>query len=65
MCLREPVNNSEVVVRNIPHETILESTLNSPVVKSLWDNIMSDVQPTSSIQKLCLENIVKLYITVR
>ena len=65
MSFREHVDIiSEVVVRNIPLETILESTLNSPVVKFWWDNIVSDVQSTSYIQKPCLENIVKLYIRV-
>jgi hypothetical protein len=55
------------VLRNIPTEIICESTLSSPVVQSLWDNIVleSGIAETSSMQKLCLESIVKLYIRVR
>ena len=43
------------------------STLSSPTVKSLWDNIVvsSGVDQTSSTQKLCLENVAKLYLRVR
>jgi hypothetical protein len=35
-------------------------------VKSLWDNIVvSGVNPSGDTQKLCLENIVKLFLKVR
>ena len=41
--------------------------LESPVVKSLWDNIVlsSGVESSSATPKLCLENVVKLYLKVR
>ena len=54
---RKEVTKSKLVLRNIPTENICFSTLRSPAVKSLWDNIVT--------QKLCLENVVKLYLKVR
>jgi hypothetical protein len=67
ICFRKNVGEGELVLRNIPTEIICESTLGSPVVKSLWENIVleSGIEESSSTQKLCLENIVKLYIRVR
>ena len=64
---REHVDNSSLTLRNIPAEIICNSTLSSPTVKSLWDNIVvsSEPQPSNSTQKLCLENVVKLYLKVR
>lgn len=62
------VGEGELVLRNIPTEIICESTLISPVVKSMWENIVLETgieDQSSSIQKLCLENIVKLYMRVR
>ncbi len=58
---------SQSNLRNIPVEKILNLILCSPVVKSLWDNIIlsSELQPSSSTHKLCLENIIKLYLRVR
>ena len=57
------------IVRNIPQDLICVSTLDSPVVKSLWENIVlnSGINPEESkwTQKLCLENIIKLYLRVR
>lgn len=63
---REHVDNSSLTLRNIPAEIICNSTLSSPTVKSLWDNIVvsSELQPSNSTQKLCLENVVKLYLKV-
>ena len=54
-------------IRNIPIDTICVSTLDSPLVKSLWHNIVLDsgVEKSSPTQKLLLENIVKLYLRVR
>ena len=56
-------------VRNIPQDLICVSTLDSPVVKSLWENIVlnSGINPEESkwTQKLCQENIIKLYLRVR
>ena len=67
ICFRKNVGNCELVLRNIPTEMICESALSSPVVKSLWGNIVleSGIEESSSTQKLCLENIVKLYVRVR
>ena len=61
------MGNLKDTVRNIPADIICVSTLQSPLVKSLWDNIVldSDVEKSSSTQKLLLENIVKLYLRVR
>ena len=40
--------------------------MESPKVQSLWDNIIlsSGVTKSSRTQKLCLENVVKLYLKV-
>ena len=64
---RENVDESKVALRSIPVEIICDSTLTSPTVKSLWENIVfsCEVKHSKSIQKLCLENIVKLYLRVR
>ena len=37
-----------------------------PVVRSLWENIVmsSGIDISSPTQKLCLENVVKLYLRV-
>ena len=65
ICFRKHIDQNETALRNIPIETIVDLTLSSPIVKSLWDNIVSEAQPSSCTQKLCLENILKLYIRVR
>ena len=54
-------------IRHIPVEKVCDATPKSPTVKSLWENIVfsCEVQPSNSTQKLCLENIVKLYLRVR
>ena len=64
---RKNIGEGEHVLRNIPVENICEKTLNSPVVKSLWENIVleSRIEESSSTHKLCLENIIKLYVRVR
>ena len=55
------------VVKNIPCEKLCNSTLDSPLVKSLWDNILLGCgqEVTKQTHKLCLENIIMLYIRVR
>ena len=65
--LEKNVSEGELVLRNIPTDHICESTLSSPVVKSLCENIVleSAIDESSSTQKLCLENIYKLYLRVR
>ena len=67
-CFRKEVDKSKLTtVRNIPVDTICYSTLSLPIVKSLWQNIIlsSGVNPSGDTQKLCLENIVKLFLKVR
>ena len=41
--------------------------IKSPKVKSLWENIVltAGVNTTGQTQKLCLENLIKLYLKVR
>ena len=65
---------AEALVSNTPPpphiyapDSICSKTLESPAIKSLWDNtVMSaGVDHSSSTQKLCLENVVKLYLKVR
>ena len=67
ICFGKKVSDGDLVLRKIPTEAISESTLNSPVVKSPWENIVleSGIEESSCTQKLCLENIVKLYVRVR
>ena len=67
ICFRKTVGDGELALRNIPTELICESTLNSPVVKSLWENIVlqAGTDGKNTVQKLCLENIIKLYLRVR
>ena len=64
---RREVNKSKEVLRNIPVDVICYKTISMPIVKSLWDNIVvsSGVNPSGDTQKLCLENIVKLFLKVR
>ena len=59
------VEEAEICFRK--NVKICESTLNSPVVKSRWEDIVleSGIEESSCTQKLCLENIVKLYVRVR
>ena len=65
---RKQVSDSpQGTLRKIPTDTICSNALKSPVVKSLWDNIVmsAGVDHSSSTQKLCLENVIKLYLRVR
>ena len=66
ICFRKEVNKTEVI-RNIPVDTICFSTIQLPIVKSLWENmaLSSSVNPSRDINKLCLENIVKMFLKVR
>ena len=56
ICFKKNVSDGDLVVRKIPTKAICESTLNSPVVKSLWENIVleSGIEESSCTQKLCL-----------
>ena len=65
---REQVSGSiQGTLRKIPTDVICHNALESPVVKSLWANIVisAGVDHSSSTQKLCLENVIKLYLRVR
>ena len=55
------------VVKSIPCEKLCNDALDSPMVKSLWDNILQGCGQELSKQthKLCLENIIMLYLKVR
>ncbi len=55
------------VVKSIPCDKLCNDTLNSPLVKSLWDNILQGCGQELSKQthKICLENIIMLYLKVR
>ena len=58
---RNEIGKSKLVIRNVPADKISFLTLESPKAKSLWDNIVM----ASGTQKLCLENVIKLYLKVR
>lgn len=64
---RRELNRSKEILRNIPVDMICYKTISMPIVKSLWDNIVvsSGVNPSGDTQKVCLENIVKLFLRVR
>jgi hypothetical protein len=64
---REFIQKQTSVVKIIPCEKLCNDALDLPLLKSLWENIMQDCSQKTSKQtkKLCLENIVKLYLRVR
>ena len=55
------------VVKSIPSKKLCNDRLDSPLVKSLWDNILQGCGQEISKQthKICLENIIILYLKVR
>ena len=67
MAFRSEVSKIKDTLRCVPTEFICNSILESPVVKSLWENIVlsSGVESSSATPKLCLENIINLYLKVR
>ena len=64
---RQFIQKQTSVVKSIPCEQLCNNALDLPLLKSLWGNIMQDCSQETSKQtkKLCLENIVKLYLRVR
>ena len=66
ICFRKDVKKTDII-RNISVDAICFSAIHLPIVKSLWENIVlcSGVDPSSPTNKLCLENIVKLFLKVR
>ena len=67
LIFRGEIDKIENTLRSIPTEHICNTVLESPVVKSLWENIVlsSGVDSSSATPKLCLEYIVKLHLKVR
>ena len=67
LAFRGEINRSEGIIRNIPTDTIYNAVVENPKVKSLWENIVMScsIQPSSTTQKLCLENVLKLFLKVR
>ena len=67
LSFRRELGKTNETLRSIPTDVICDTVFNSPVVKSLWENIVlaSGIELSSPVQKLCLENVVKLYIKVR
>lgn len=54
-------------VTRLPVDKIVNEVLTSSLVKSLWCNILNncEVEISKECQSLCLENVVKLFVTVR
>ena len=67
LALRGEINKSMGMIRNIPTDTIYNAIVQNPKVKSLWENIVMScsIELSSATQKLCLENVLKLYLKVR
>ena len=61
------MNTNKDNVSYLPVDTMVNEVLASPHIKSLWCNIIQNCceQISKECQSLCLENVVKLYITVR
>ena len=63
---RQFIAKQTTVVSAIPCDTLCNEALESPLIKSLWENILQECKDLpKQTTKLCLENIVKLYIKVR
>ena len=58
---------NQPTVKSIPCDKLCNDAIDSTLIKSLWDNIIQGCGNNISKQtsKLCLENIVKLYLRVR
>ncbi|CAB3985388.1 Hypothetical predicted protein [Paramuricea clavata] len=67
LAFRDEINRSEEIIRNIPTDTIYNAVVENPKVKSLWENIVMSrsIQPSSTTPKLCLENVLKLFLKVQ
>ena len=63
---RQFIAKQATVVSAIPCDTLCSEALESPLIKSLWENILQECKDLpKQTTKLCLQNIVKLYIKVR
>ena len=63
---RQFVTNQKDLLTKIPCDTLCNDALESPLLKSLWENILQGCNQDLSKQttKFCLENIIKLYFKV-
>ncbi len=61
---RQFIAKQSGVVKSIPCDKLCNDTLDSPLVKSLWDNILQGCGQEFSKQthKICLENVIMLYL---
>jgi hypothetical protein len=64
---RQFIRKQPTDVKSIPCDKLCNDALDSPLLKSLWDNILQrcGINISKQTNKLCLENIVKLYLRVR
>ncbi len=64
---RQFIGKQPTVVKSISCDKLCNDALDSPLLKSLWDNILQGcgINISKQANKLCLENIVKLYLRVR
>ena len=66
LLFRKHTNSDRVTC--LPVDTIVNEVMSSPLVKNLWCNIIQNCEVETSKecrQSLCLENVVKLYVTIR
>ena len=54
-------------VTSLPVEKMVDEVLSSPLVQSLWENALGncELEISKECRNLAIENIVKLYLTVR
>ena len=65
LLFRKHTNSDRVTC--LPVDTIVNEVISSPLVKNLWCSIIQncEVETSKECRSLCLENVVKLYVTVR
>ena len=65
LCFRKHTKTGKPTLLRV--DKVVEDIQVSPLAKSLWNNILEhcDVVVSKECQSLCLENIIKLYATVR
>ena len=66
LVFRQFVNSQKHLLKKIPCDTLCNEALESPLLKSFWENILQgcNQELPKQTSKLCLENI-KLYLKVR
>ena len=67
MTFRKHLSSKKDLISKIPKDEVVDEVMQMPVVRSLWENIIIDVDVaiSSEYSKLVLENFVKLYVQVR